>query len=74
MPIRRFAVLGVLMLLVACGRGDAGGPDPAAPSSDTQPGSAAPSRLSCHQWPSRSHLSTESDHPPAASGMRGPSP
>ena len=34
----------------------------------------APERLSYHQWPSRSWRSTQSDQPPAASGMRGPRP
>src|SRR3954466_7065736 len=43
-------------------------------ASVTHSESAAPERLSYHQCPSRSCLSTQSDQPPAASGIRGPRP
>ena len=43
-------------------------------ASATHGESGAPERLSYHHCPSRSCRSTQSDQPPAASGIRGPSP
>src|SRR3954452_21899633 len=43
-------------------------------ASATQLESCAPERLSYHHCPSLSCRSTQSDQPPAASGIRGPRP